>query len=52
MKMSISTLSKWNETAQTQKEKWTLDAKLRLLEQLTQDKWGVDMKLEEETEPI
>ena len=44
-KWAVPNLLKWNDTAQTQSEKWTLDAKLRLLEQLTQDKWGIDMKL-------
>lgn len=37
--------AKWSDKAHTQNEKWTLDAKLRLKEQLTQDKWGRDMKM-------
>lgn len=44
-KWAFPNLVKWNDTAQTQNEKWTFDAKLRLLEQLTDDKWSIDMKL-------
>lgn len=44
-KWAFPKLVKWNDTAQTQNEKWTFDAKLRLLEQLTDNKWSIDMKL-------
>lgn len=44
-KWASPNLVKWNDTAQIQNEKWTLDAKLIILEHLTQDKWGIDMKL-------